>query len=596
MQILKDMANELEKVGKNLFVGIVHDEMSLREHLEFSYGKKAFSGFITFGKVSDDTEIVPLATNVLVFQVHGISIPFHLPIAYYFITSLEGIDKVVLITSIIDMLKEIGVSVLTSTFDGFASNLTACEILGCSFELNDFRPNFGYPDEHSLIYPFLDPSHMLKLIRNCLLNVKTIYDRLGRAIEWRYFQKLVQLRDNDNLITHKMTKAHINLQNSDKMKVSYAAQTFSDSVATSMEYLMRRQHPDFINAGATIELARRMDRLFDVLNSNEQTENVYKSPVTADTVDSLFPFLDDTVDYLRNLTFEAFKKPIVDSNLKVGFKGMIINIQNTKSIYNSYVRTGKLDQFPVRRVGQCPLESLFSRCRSHSMLGCNTNPTVSQFKSLMRKIIVNNEVTSSQFANCSDKLDILTVSSQPKKSASCFSNGDNSIELDDPDSIATDAIFADIDDESPQQPHVLHVDDPSNETIGIVHMAGEIDRRIENGTNLNCTLCRSIIEENSKLSISSIPIGKYTKIPTKTTYEICNITHQSIKSHVLNRTFKYKETINSVYCQTSQTSVFPNSNFSFHPDHKKNITIYIHFYVCHTCCKKIHNGTTYFAS
>lgn len=96
---------------------------------------------------------------------------------------------------------------------------------------------------------------------------------------------------------------------------------------------------------------------------------------------------------------------------------MLIDIENVKVIYSKYVMTNKLQEFPIRRICQCPLEGLFSRCRSYSLLGSNTNPTVLQFKSLMRKILVNNEVTNSHNANCSNQLDMLYLSSRVKANA-----------------------------------------------------------------------------------------------------------------------------------------------------------------------------------
>lgn len=120
-----------------------------------------------------------------------------------------------------------------------------------------------------MLYPFLDVPHMLKLIRNHLANLKTFYDRLGRPISWKFFEELVDLKEKENFITHEMTKAHINFQKN-VMKVSLVAQTFSGSVAESMKSLMERNYSTFKNAAATIEFTDRMDKLFDILNSDIQ--------------------------------------------------------------------------------------------------------------------------------------------------------------------------------------------------------------------------------------------------------------------------------------------------------------------------------------
>lgn len=298
------------------------------------------------------------------------------------------------------------------------------------------------------------------------------------------------------------------------MKVSYAAQTFSSSVASTMDHLMKSQHPDFINAGGSIEIARRLDRLFDILNSglDWHGNNIYKRPITVETKDEIFSFLDDTADYLKGLSLEPFKNPLIDSIRKVGFKGMLINIANTKAIYNNFVQNGDLDQFSVRRICQCPLESLFGRCRSHSMLGPNTNPTISQFKSIMRKVVVNNEVTSSTFSNCDDQLDIWSISSRaPGNSQITAIRTTEAIEAD---VVLEDIIEAggDEEDRFQLQHRIVCDENPSNEEIGIAHIAGQIDKRIEMGTKIKCNLCRAIIAENSKILLNGHPIGTHFKI------------------------------------------------------------------------------------
>lgn len=57
------------------------------------------------------------------------------------------------------------------------------------------------------------------------------------------------------------------------------------------------------------------------------------------TCAGIFSFLDDTSDYIRALTFKPFENPIIGSGLKVGLKGMLIDIANVKEIYTRYVQT-----------------------------------------------------------------------------------------------------------------------------------------------------------------------------------------------------------------------------------------------------------------
>lgn len=322
IEIVKAKVLELKNENKDLYCGLVHDEMAVRQHVQWLDDKKQFSGFITYGKIPHDSKQLPIATHVLVFMLSGINVSFNLPIAYYFVGSLQGVDKVILFHSIVKVLHDCGVKLLTMTFDGFSSNITACEIMDCSFDVDDFHPQIENREDKSDIHIFFDPPHMLKLIRGYLGSLGTIYDRDGRPIEWEYFKKLEELRDTENLNTHKLTKEHIQYHRR-PMKVSLAAQTLSKSVALSLESLIQRQHPDFKNAAGTAEFAMRMDKLFDILNSDmNRPDNIFKSPINPKTQPEIFSFLNDTEDYIRRLTLEPFRKPLIESEKKMGFKGM----------------------------------------------------------------------------------------------------------------------------------------------------------------------------------------------------------------------------------------------------------------------------------
>lgn len=511
LELLKDLVQKLNQKNEKLHAALVHDEMSLRQHVEWLKNEKKFSGFITFGKVNEEVETLPIATFVLVFMLSGINIPFNIPIAYYFISSLEGIDKVVLMSSIMQKLKNIGVNLLTTTSDGASTNITAYEILGTSFDLRHFNTQFTNPyDDAEIIYPFLDIPHMLKLIRNVLANHKIIYDRLGRSIEWKFFEQLLEVKNKTNFTTHKLTKDHINFKKNE-MKVNLAAQTFSKSVAQSLKSLVNRNYPGFESALATSEFAQRMDTLFDILNSDINYDgNIYKSAITEETETEIFNFLDDMHSYIQHLSFKPFGKPIVETELRVGFKGMLIGMRNVKAIYLRLVKTKILESFPVRRICQCVLENLFGRCRSHSALGSNTNPTVSQFKSFIPKLLVNNEITSSVFANCSDQLDILYLSSRI------------------PTSNAKGIVHQSPQEREPELHQFLQEDEDemnsvttpisSNQEIGIAYVAGQIELKLEK----LCSQYSIVFSENDEVIIDSFPVTKESRIPCRSTFDICD--------------------------------------------------------------------------
>lgn len=125
--------------------------------------------------------------------------------------------------------------------DGLSTNITTMELLGASFDISYMRPYIKSknPVDRSNIFIMLDPPHM-KLMRNYIGALKQMFDSNGRAIEWKFYKQLESLRQEKGIVTHKITKKHINFEDR-KMKVSLAVQLFSNSIASSMQY-----HPEFI--------------------------------------------------------------------------------------------------------------------------------------------------------------------------------------------------------------------------------------------------------------------------------------------------------------------------------------------------------------
>lgn len=117
------------------------------------------------------------------------------------------------------------------------------------------------------------------------------------------------------------------------------------------------------------------------------------------------------------------------------------------------------------------------------MLGYNTNPSVSQFVSIVRKVVVNNEITSSEFANCSDSLDILYVSSHipnnPHNSSSTSSKSAVTTSNDDIPSNSNESNITEIpcNDEQNYSRREEHLE--SNTEIGVAYISSEIDKRIQ---------------------------------------------------------------------------------------------------------------------
>lgn len=76
------------------------------------------------------------------------------------------------------------------------------------------------------------------------------------------------------------------------MNVELAAQTFSYSVARSMETLKLNGDPLFSKSGGTINFAKNVNTIFDIFNSkHSHSNNLIKRGLTAQNADKIFEFL-----------------------------------------------------------------------------------------------------------------------------------------------------------------------------------------------------------------------------------------------------------------------------------------------------------------
>lgn len=248
---------------------------------------------------------------------------------------------------------------------------------------------------------------MFKLIRNFLASKGEFNDGSGGRIEWRYFVELESRRELKHLVTHKLTKRRIQWDRS-KMDVRLMAQTLSNSVAQSFKYLSDQRCKGFEGCEATAKFTSMMNNIFDCLNTKKVHDgNPFKSPLSRENHIEIFSLFDEGIKYIRSLKLNG--QSVLKRRKKTGFKGAIICMINIKNIFTHYVESHQLKNIPTFHLTQDPLEALFSRVRY--LNGSNDNPTVEQFMSAMRKLLVQSDFKSSESANCTDELNILCVPS-----------------------------------------------------------------------------------------------------------------------------------------------------------------------------------------
>ncbi|KAL4718703.1 hypothetical protein ACJJTC_011322, partial [Scirpophaga incertulas] len=351
VKILHDINKNKNPLHKTL-CALSFDEMAIRKGVYFD-GNNCI-GFVNFGnEVESDSD--QLAKDALVFMLTCINGSWKIPLGYFLINGISAEQKASLVKICIETLsQDCGVDILSLTFDGCATNLSMAKILGCKLEsIDSMNPTFTVGNDKIVIFP--DPSHMLKLIRNTLGEKGPILDPQGRVISWDYVKSLVELQDNEGLhLGNKLNKSHINFVKQ-IMKVKLAAQVMSESVANAIEFCdTELKISDFKNSEGTVDFIRKINNLFDVLNS-------------------------------RNLKSYTYKKPLYQKNFP-----------EIKKIFGRH---------------GCIFNELKIRGAIRAKGGFNNNPSAQQFKSAFKRMLVHGEIKHITSGNCIplEHMNILTL-------------------------------------------------------------------------------------------------------------------------------------------------------------------------------------------
>lgn len=532
------------------------------------------------------------------------------PLGYYFINELVAADRKHLLENVIAIATRCGIKITNLTFDGHSANVPACELLGAKLNVNvkgnnrQFKPFIINPINDEKIYIILDPSHMEKLVRNRLASCEVSFDSNGNKIEWRYILQLYEFSNKNDFHAHKLTKKHIEWKQN-AMNVRLAAETFSESVAGCIEFLMKQKFPGFEGAQATIDFIRRMDRLFNVFNSTQSNDkNIYKRPLSPENKRIIFDFIQDTTEFFRSLRVEEvfYKKlpkggrnkkskrviskkevlPILHTKHKTAFRGFIIAMASLKAMYEEYVEKEQfIMSISTYYLLQDVLEMLFGRIRQCG--GYNNNPNVYQFKGAFRKILCNMKMELSTRSNCRmfdinlpDDLffsNIYFVSSKRARitmDEETYKNQKDSV-LENVGAVySLDLELIGASDSVNAMTSNHHMFDITSQFM-LLYSASKIEKKIMECKSFHCHRCRLVFEENEKVDTANTSSLYSGYSPCKSTTEICKTAEQFFKlydGHETTPRYDFKVLYCLIFRCMNLDALYPDSKFECNYSHK----------------------------
>lgn len=340
LNMLRRKVAEKASKGEKLICGVLFDEVHLRKHISWSAKNRRLVGFVEKSGAECEEPKSDIVSQSLVFIVNAVNDSFELPIAYYFINSMDGNRRKSLLEMIIERLMDCGAIVSHISFDGFQANKKMCTLFGANLNVYSpfFKPYIRVRNQNT--YIFFDACHMLKLVRNRWSSNEVLFDINGNEIRWDYLVDLVRMNDRGFALTHRMNQSHIDWHGK-KMKVDIAAQTLSESTAASIELLMNEGVPEFAGAETTIKFLRTTDRLFDVFNTkHDQSENPFKRALSSANAAQIFALFEMAIPYIKGLKVLNDKGRMIrvcHSKINTGFNGFITNMVSLKLLFQEFV-------------------------------------------------------------------------------------------------------------------------------------------------------------------------------------------------------------------------------------------------------------------
>lgn len=262
-------------------------------------------------------------------------------IGYFLIDALSGKERASLLETCFELINETGIILHSITFDGAIVNLSMCTALGANFELTEnFKPYIVNKVTKEKIFCFLDPCHMLELIRNTLGDKLELY-RNDKIISWQNIVSLQKLQETEGLKAGtKITKRHILFHNT-KMNVKLAAQTLSESVNAALQFCSHYVPEQFKHAEETGLFCQMFNDAFDILNVRSKFCKKKKCniPLTNENYNELKNYARNIIEYIKQLYYSK-NELILKSNRKTGFLGFIVCLTNIFDLFDILKQKG----------------------------------------------------------------------------------------------------------------------------------------------------------------------------------------------------------------------------------------------------------------
>lgn len=524
--------------------------MALRQ--QSIWDGKQNQGYVDIGTGTSENFVK--ASEAYVFMLVCLNESWKLPLGYFLTHGLTGTQKANLIEICLSKCQEVGIKVVSLTFDGHPTNLSAMELLGCQIkDTNKLITTFKHPSADYRVAVFLDACHMVKLIRNHFEDKKTFLDTNKEEVDWEYIDKLNDLQEKSGIhLANKLTRKHLKFRNS-IMKVKLATQLLSRSVALALKCCRNDlKLKDFEKSEATEKFVLIFNNLFDVLNSRSLKQFDFGHPLMPGNKTKIFTFLNDAKEYITKLSIKTSRKrtyketqqqkkitiktyeSVIKTKAYTGFLGMLVCIESLKYVYETLVeQTKELNYIAAYRISQDHIELLFGAIRMHG--GHNDNPNARQLKGIYKKLLCHMELKLTETGNCVPLEDIAILNCSSAITAINSTTKSRRFDEEDEEISALQYSNGDQNEES-QEGLCNLLDQPGSheyyrQIVG--YIAGCIVRQLNR--KIKCMPCNNSLISKEKLEFHKL-VGLRDKgglnYASENVFTVCWLSEEILRNHL----------------------------------------------------------------
>ena len=186
MNVLESLKKKVAHCNDAADAGLMFDGMSVKKEIVYNRKFDMNEGYIDYGSevsLEEEGEEKKVASEVTMIMLVGQRTRWRVPIGYFLTSCLSAEVLSKLLQQAFTLAHDANIKVHTLTFDGAKTNIKAVKNLGMKY---GSRSIDGKLDTSltcgKVVYAMLDPSHLIKLARNCLADLKVL--KIDKKLMW----------------------------------------------------------------------------------------------------------------------------------------------------------------------------------------------------------------------------------------------------------------------------------------------------------------------------------------------------------------------------------------------------------------------------